>query len=187
MRNNYMKVGRPVECGHCNPKDFGEGLKLGEKMGLNCYCICHDECIKCGLLRRSHPLDACPDFVSGNRIEKDDMNENKLSTCCKYPTYAESGDCGKCGKKGITPFEKETIEMFDDEIVSLKDMIDMFGYEGTKEHIKSFLLSRLHALSTKHRKEIKEKITELFKSCDERENRVEITDVLSIINKIIKK
>jgi hypothetical protein len=115
MRNNYMKVGRSVECGHCNPKDFGEGLKLGEKMGLNCYCICHDECIKCGLLRRSHPLDACPDFVSGNRIEKDDMNENKLSTCCKYPTYAESGDCGKCGKKGITPFEKETIEMFDEK------------------------------------------------------------------------
>lgn len=27
------------------------------------------------------------------------MNQKKLSKCCNYPTYEESGDCGMCGQK----------------------------------------------------------------------------------------
>ena len=41
---NYMQVGRTIKCGHCHPKEFGEGLKRAEELILNykCECKCHD-------------------------------------------------------------------------------------------------------------------------------------------------
>lgn len=44
MQNNFLQVGKTIECGHCNPK-FLEGLKEAEKVCPNykCECICHGE------------------------------------------------------------------------------------------------------------------------------------------------
>ena len=40
---NYMQVGKTIECGHCNAKDYGEGLKQAERVIPNfvCACECH--------------------------------------------------------------------------------------------------------------------------------------------------
>jgi hypothetical protein len=40
---NYVQMGKTIECGHCNPEKYGEGLKLAEKSIPNykCDCQCH--------------------------------------------------------------------------------------------------------------------------------------------------
>lgn len=39
-----MQVGKTLECGHCNPEKYAEGLALMEKAKpeYKCKCICHD-------------------------------------------------------------------------------------------------------------------------------------------------
>ena len=41
---NYIQVGRTIECGHCHPEKYGEGLKELERLFPNykCDCVCHD-------------------------------------------------------------------------------------------------------------------------------------------------
>ena len=161
MKNNYMQAGRIVECGHCNPKDFGEGLKLGEKMGLKCYCICHDEC--------THDLDSlCDECDMTSNMKKEAMMDEAIAS-------AELAS-------ETTPFEKETIEMFDKKFSKINHIhhgecaiTDITGTKfeahtdenglvteiGGLESIKDFLLYRLHALSALYRKEIVEALEKL--------------------------
>ena len=44
IETNFLQVGRTQQCGHCNPKEFGEGLKQAIKAGvIRCDCVCHDK------------------------------------------------------------------------------------------------------------------------------------------------
>jgi hypothetical protein len=46
---SFLQVGRTQQCGHCNPKEFGEGLKQAIKAGvIRCDCVCHDKPIEGG-------------------------------------------------------------------------------------------------------------------------------------------
>lgn len=41
-QSNFMQLGKTTECGHCNPKEYGAGLRLAEKMpNFICECKCH--------------------------------------------------------------------------------------------------------------------------------------------------
>lgn len=42
---NYLQVGKQNECGHCNPKEYGEGLRQAQASIPNfiCECTCHKE------------------------------------------------------------------------------------------------------------------------------------------------
>lgn len=64
---------------------------------------------------------------------------------------------------------------------------DLVGklYTGEKSasHIEDFLSLVWQSAQEATKRELAEKVEKLFKDCDDREDRVEITDVLSLINK----
>ena len=46
--NNFLQVGRTVECGHCHPEKFEDCKKISlianpEFKDYKCNCICHDK------------------------------------------------------------------------------------------------------------------------------------------------
>ena len=44
MTSDFLQVGRTIKCGHCSPKEFGNGLKAMRKArpDFKCDCQCHD-------------------------------------------------------------------------------------------------------------------------------------------------
>jgi hypothetical protein len=42
-QNNFMQVGKTVECGNCHPDKFEHCAKITERIAtFKCECICHD-------------------------------------------------------------------------------------------------------------------------------------------------
>src|SRR3990167_5987337 len=40
--NNFLQVGRTIECGRCHPEKFEDCVSIQAKFGYKCNCICHD-------------------------------------------------------------------------------------------------------------------------------------------------
>ena len=42
MNNNFLQVGKTIECGNCHPDKFEDCKIIAEKYETKCLCICHD-------------------------------------------------------------------------------------------------------------------------------------------------
>ena len=45
MKNNYLQVGRMIECGACHPEKYKDCEEIEKQYGkdFKCECICHDK------------------------------------------------------------------------------------------------------------------------------------------------
>lgn len=71
MKNSshFMQTGQMIQCGHCNPIEFGEGLKQALLISPNLFCNCNCHSCACSPEGPGH-FKGYPVFDSGYREER---------------------------------------------------------------------------------------------------------------------
>jgi hypothetical protein len=109
MKNNYLQVGRTIECGCCHPEKY-----IRPYVGIKCECVCHDDkyaCDDCQFEGGDHQTD-CKHYVPTKwDIEKGKAVPVPVSTM-------------NFKSKGIPKNDAIYIEQLEERIKALEDWRD---------------------------------------------------------------